>query len=123
MLAHPSCVYVPVKLVCVCVCVLSDSKTGTVCVLFVLLLSSSEALDEAAGKQARLPRPLQGAFVPAVFPLLMDEHHVSFPQLDLRLALGRVGHHHAIPATHGDSYNTHGAADYSARWNGPAETI
>lgn len=66
------------------------------CVL-LSTFSSSEALNEAAGKQARLPRPLQGAFVPAVLPLLMDKHHVPFPQLDLCLALGRVGHHYTIP--------------------------
>lgn len=85
--------------VAVCVCVFCDSGTGVVRVL-LSTLSSSEAFDEAAGKQAGLSRPLQGAFVPAVLPLLMDKHHVPFPQLDLRLALRRVGHHHTIPAAH-----------------------
>lgn len=70
---------------------------GTV---WALAFSSSEALDEAAGKQAGLSRPLQGAFVPAVLSLLMHEHHVPFPQLDLCLALGWIGHHHTIPVTH-----------------------
>lgn len=85
-----------------CVCVFCDSETGTVSVL-LSTFSSSEALNEAAGKQAGLSRPLQGAFVPAILPLLMDKHHVPFPQLDLRLALWWVGHHHTIPAAHRDS--------------------
>lgn len=105
--------------VCVSVCVFECFVTQKQeqCAFFCPLFSSSEALDEAAGKQAGLSRPLQGAFVPTVLPLLMDKHHVPLPQLDLCLALGRVGHHHTIPATHThrhiDSYNTHKAVGMS----------
>lgn len=93
--------YVSSREACVCVCFATQKQEQ--CFVLLSTFSSSEALDEAAGKQAGLSRPLQGAFVPTVLPLLVHEHHVPFPQLDLRLALGRVGHHHTIPATHRDS--------------------
>lgn len=99
-----------------------DSETGTVWVL-LSTFSGSEALDEAAGEQAGLSRPLQSAFVPAVLPLLVDKHHVALPQLDLRLALGRVGHHHTIPVAHRDRYNTCKAVGGNTRRYGSTERM
>lgn len=62
----------------------------------------SEALHEAAREKARAAIPLQGPFVPAVLTLLVHKDNVTFLQLDLRLALGRVRHHHAVPGGGGD---------------------
>lgn len=58
---------------------------------------SSEALDEAAGEEARAAVPLQGALVPAVLTLLVHKDNVSLLQLYLGLALGRVGDHDTVP--------------------------
>lgn len=60
----------------------------------------SDAVDEAAGKEARSAVPLERAFEPAVLALLVHKHDVAFLQLQLSLALWRVRHHHAVPLAH-----------------------
>lgn len=61
---------------------------------------TSEALDEAAGEEARLARTLQGPLEPAVLPLLVDVHHVALLQLQFVLAVGRIRHDAAESAMH-----------------------
>lgn len=68
--------------------ILSDSKH----------VFESDAVDEAAGKEARSSVPLERAFEPAVLALLVHEHNVALLQLQLSLALRRVRHHHTVPA-------------------------
>lgn len=60
----------------------------------------SDAVDEAARKEARSTVPLESSFEPAVLALLVHKHYVSFLQLQLSLALRRVGHYHTVPLTH-----------------------
>lgn len=52
---------------------------------------------EAAGEQPGPAVPLQRAFEPAVLSLPVHKHNVSLLQLQLRLALGRIRHHHPVP--------------------------
>lgn len=68
--------------------ILSDSKH----------VFESDAVDEAAGKEARSAVPLERAFEPAVLTFLVHEHNVTLLQLQLSLALRRVRHHHTVPA-------------------------
>lgn len=65
---------------------------------------SSEALHKAAWEESGAAVPLQGSLVPAVLSLLVHKDDVTFLQLNLRLTLGRVGDHHAVPG--GDRHHT-----------------
>lgn len=58
----------------------------------------SDAVDEAAGKEACPAIPLERAFEPAILTLLVHKHNVALLQLQLSLALWRVRHHHTVPA-------------------------
>lgn len=58
----------------------------------------SDVLHEAPGEKPCLPVPLQRALEPAVLPLLVHEHDVALLELQLCLALRRVGDHHPVPA-------------------------
>jgi len=63
----------------------------------------SDAVHEAPGEESGAAVPLQGALEPAVVPLPVDEDHVPFLQLQLRLALRGVGDHHAVAVDQGDA--------------------
>ena len=66
---------------------------------------SSEALYEASREETGAAIPLQGPLVPAVLTLLVHKDNVTFLQLDLCLALGRVRDHHTVPGGGGNRYH------------------
>lgn len=70
----------------------------------------SEALDEAPWEEARAASSLQGPLVPAIFSLLVHKDYVPFLQLNLCLALRRVGDHHAIPGRRGGEVQVQGSS-------------
>lgn len=59
---------------------------------------SSDVLHEAPREEPGLPVPLQRALEPAVLPLPVHEHDVALLELQLCLALRRVGDHHPVSA-------------------------
>lgn len=76
---------------------LSESHSGPGGLGAGRVADASDDVHEAAGEEAGAAVPLERALEPAVLALPVDEHNVSLLQLQLRLTLGRVGHHHPVP--------------------------
>ncbi len=62
------------------------------CVILQQFCSVLKLLHEAGREESSLPRPLQGSFVPPVFPFLVHVNDVTQFQFNFDVTLWRVWH-------------------------------